>query len=300
MNHGSLFSRRNLIKTSLGAAAASSLPSLAGSAEEKKLRWEFCTFSKPLQDLSYDECAKVIAEVGFDGIEAPVRPEGQVVPEKVDEDLPKLIDALKKQGLSMTLLTSGINEVSDEQHTEKVLKTAAELGVKRFRMAYYKYDLNQPIFPQLADFKAKLKDLVALTDEIGIKPVYQNHSGKNYFGAPIWDLYEVFTDYDPKQLGVAFDIGHATVEGAKAWPLNFALIRPFVDTVYLKEPHWNDNKLDWGPIGEGAVDKGFFKTLKNSDFDGPISIHIEYLDRRVPEVTAAMHENFATVKKLLG
>jgi sugar phosphate isomerase/epimerase len=303
MNHDSEFSRRSLIRTSLGAAAAVSLPGFGPAtavADDKKLRWEFCTFSKPLQDLSYEECANIVADVGFDGIEAPVRPKGQVVPERVEEDLPKLIEVLKNKGLAMTLLTSGINEVNKEQHTEKVLKTAANLGVKRFRMSYYKYDLNKPIHPQLADFQAKLKDLVALTDELGIKPVYQNHSGKNYFGAPIWDLFEVLSDYQPEQVGVAYDIGHATVEGAKAWPLNFALIRPFIDTVYLKEPHWNNNKLDWGPIGEGAVDKGFFKTLKNSDFDGPISVHIEYLQRRVPEVTAAMHENLATVKKLLG
>ena len=79
-----------------------------------------------------------------------------------------------------------------------------------------------------------------------------------------------------------------------------ALIRSYIDSIYLKEPHWNANKLDWGPIGKGAVDQGFFKTLKSSDFSGPVSIHIEYLGRRVPEVVDAMHENFATVKQLLG
>ncbi|MDF1814917.1 MAG: TIM barrel protein [Verrucomicrobiales bacterium] len=292
-------SRRSFFQGTLGTAATVALPGISHSKTEK-LRWEFCTFTKPLQDLSYAECAKIVSGVGFDGVEAPVRPKGQVLPEKVEDDLPRFVETLKEHNLALTLLTSGINEVSKEQQTEKVLKTAAALGVKRFRMSYYRYDLTKPIHPQLADFTAKLKDLVALTDEIGIKPVYQNHSGKNYFGAPIWDLYEVLTGFNPEQIGVAFDIGHATVEGAKAWPLNFALIKPFVDTVYLKEPHWNESKLGWGPIGEGAVDKGFFQTLKKSDFDGPVSIHIEYLDRRVPEVVDAMRENFATVKQLLG
>jgi len=285
--------------SAFAAASVSGLPGVAIGSEKSKLRWEFCTFTKPLQDLSFEECAKIVAGAGYDGVEAPVRPKGQVLPERVADDLPKFIEVLKKHGLGMTVLTSGINEVSREQHTEAVLRTAAGLGVKRFRMSYYRYDLDKPIHPQLAEFKSKLKDLVALTDEIGIKPVYQNHSGSNYFGAPIWDLFEVLSDFKPEQIGVAFDIGHATVEGAKAWPINFALIRPFIDTIYLKEPRYEGNKIGWGPIGEGAVDKGFFKTLKASDFNGPISIHIEYLDNKVPEVSAAMSENFATVKELL-
>lgn len=298
------FSRRQIIHGALGASAlaGAGAPILAADDKgaKKKLRWEFCTFTKPLQDLSYDESSRIVAEAGYDGVESPVRPGGHVLPEKVEEDLPKLIEALKKHDLNMTILTSGINEVSDEQMTEKVLSTAAKLGVKRFRMAYYRYDLKKPIRPQLADFKAKLKDLVALTDELGIKPIYQNHSGSKYLGAPIWDLYEVLSEFKPEQAGVAFDIGHAFVEGAKAWPLNFAMIRPYIDTIYIKEPSWDGNKLGWGPIGEGALDKGFFKLLKGDDFAGPISVHVEYLKRRVPEVIPALSDNLKTVKKYLG
>ena len=135
MIHDSEFSRRRLITTSLGAAAAASIPGFLPAQDEKKLRWEFCTFTKPLQDLSYDECCQIVAEAGYDGGEAPVRPKGQVLPEKVEEDLPKFFESLKKHDLSMTLLTSGINEASDSQHTEKVLRTAASIGEKRFRMA---------------------------------------------------------------------------------------------------------------------------------------------------------------------
>lgn len=296
-------SRREFLK--LSAAGLATAP-LAGFAEEKKsaASYEFCTFTKPLQHLSYEEMAKKIAAIGFDGIEAPVRPGGHVLPEKVEDDLPKMVEALKANDLDLTILTSGINEVSDEQYTEAVLKTAAELGVKRYRMSYYRYDLDKPIRPQLDEFRPKLKDLIALSSELGIKPIYQNHSGKNYFGAPVWDLGEVFAEYDPSEVGVAFDIGHATVEGAKAWPLDFAMIEPYIDTVYIKEPQWKDNELSWGPLGEGVVDKGFYNVLKKSTFDGPISLHVEYLGHKDPDiepaVLKALEENFATLKSLLG
>ncbi|NNE90421.1 MAG: sugar phosphate isomerase/epimerase, partial [Verrucomicrobiales bacterium] len=233
-----------------------------------------------------------------------VRPGGHVEPERVEDDLPKMVESLKKQNLKLTVMTSGINEVSDAQRTEAVLKTAAGLGVERFRMSYYKYDLKKPIRPQLDEVRPKLKELVTLCKEVGIKPVYQNHSGRNYVGGPIWDLENLFSDYDPADVGNAFDVGHATVEGAKAWPLNFALIRPYIDTVYIKDPGWVDNKLKWGALGDGSLDRGFFNTLKASQFTGPISLHVEYLGHKdpkiVPTVIKAIGENFATLKKFLA
>lgn len=293
----------------LGAASTLALAPALGSpliaeTSGKKGRFEFCTFTKPLQHLTYAEMAKTIAAMGFDGIEGAVRPKGHVLPERVDEDLPQLATALQAEGLSFTVMTTAINEVSAEQMTEKILRAAAAAGVKRYRMGYYKYDLTKPIRAQLDEFRPRLKDLVALSRELGIKPVYQNHSGKDYFGGPIWDLAEVLADHDPAHVGVAFDIGHATVEGAKAWPLHFAVIRPHLDTVYVKEPSWKDNVLDWGPIGEGAVDKGFFKLLKDGDFNGPVSLHVEYLGHddpaKVPTVLAAIEKDFTTLKGLLS
>lgn len=296
--------RRDFLKFAPAAVAFSPLFATNLFAQEKKSRFQFCTFTKPLQHLSYEEMAAAIAAMGFDGIEGPVRPGGHVLPERVEEDLPAMVGALKAQGLELTLMTSAINEVSGEQYTEKVLRTAAGLGVKRFRMGYYKYDLAKPIAPQIDEFRPRIKDLVALTKELGIKPVYQNHSGKNYFGGPIWDLAAVLDEFDPSEIGVAFDIGHATIEGAKAWPLNFARVQPYVDTVYVKEPNWKDNKPGWGPVGEGAVDKSFFEILKKSDFSGPVSLHVEYLGHNdpaiVPAVLKAIENEFATLKGLLS
>lgn len=295
-------SRRRFLR----ASSALALAPLAGAAsgQSGSTGHEFCTFTKALQPLSYEETAKSIAALGFEGIEGAVRPGGHVVPERVEEDLPKMVGALKAEGLALTVMTTAINEVSAEQHSEKLLRTAAALGVKRFRMGYYKYDLKRPVRPQLDEFRPRLRELVALCRGLGIKPVYQNHSGKDYFGAPVWDLVEVLSEFDPKDVGIAFDIGHATVEGAKAWPLHFAVARPYLDTVYVKEPSWQDNKLGWGPVGEGAVDKGFYQLLRESGFDGPVSLHVEYLGHGdaaiVPTVLKAIEKDFATLRSLLA
>jgi len=55
-------------------------------------------FSKPLQWLGYDALAETIAEAGAEGIDFSVRPLGHVLPEKVETDLPKAVEAARKRG----------------------------------------------------------------------------------------------------------------------------------------------------------------------------------------------------------
>ncbi|MEO0416724.1 MAG: hypothetical protein AAF226_17420, partial [Verrucomicrobiota bacterium] len=163
-------SRRSFAKTALLSALAPVGISQLASSKEISDRFEFCTFTKPFQHMTFDQLAESMAAIGLDGIECPVRPKGHIEPENVADQLPKMIEALKKNGLDMTILTSGINSIDPKQNTEQVLKTASDLGVKRFRMAYYRYNLDKPLLPQIDEFKAQLKDLVAMTDEMGIKP----------------------------------------------------------------------------------------------------------------------------------
>ena len=53
-----------------------------------------CVFTKPFNSLSFDELADRIAELGFDGIEAPIRRGGHIEPEHVADRLPALVDAM--------------------------------------------------------------------------------------------------------------------------------------------------------------------------------------------------------------
>ena len=49
------------------------------AAEPAPSKYRICAFEKFLQDLSYDELADTIAELGFVGIEATVRNKGHVL-----------------------------------------------------------------------------------------------------------------------------------------------------------------------------------------------------------------------------
>ena len=77
-----------------------------------------------------------MALIGFSGIEATVRAGGHVLPQKVEEDLPRLHDALQKRGLEITIIATDINAV-DHPQAEMVLRTAAKLGIRHYRMQWY-------------------------------------------------------------------------------------------------------------------------------------------------------------------
>ena len=273
-------SRRGFLQSAaIGGAALALAGSQSAAAEPAQGKPTYCAFTKPLQKLSFDELAERIAELGFDGIEAPVRPGGHIEPEHVEDELPKLVEALASRGLTIGILASGVTSV-DQPHTAKVLTTAAKLGIPLYRMAYYKYDLNQPVAKQLDELKPMIRDLVAYSREVGISPIYQNHSGRELVGAPLWDLHELMRDHPPEDIGVAFDLGHATVEGGMSWPIQVNLLRPRMRALYVKDFVWHKSGTDWVPLGEGRSDPKFYQQMRWPNFQGPLSVHVEYLDHK--------------------
>ena len=290
--------RRQFLTTTALAA-----PLLAAETRGKKRRNPYCVFTKPLQMLSYDDLADLIAELGFDGIEGTIRPGGQITPEQVPDELPKMMAALKKRGLEMTIMASGINNADDKLNIQQ-LQVAAQLGIKRYRMGYHKYDLKKPVLNQMNELRPVLKNLAALNKELGLQAIYQNHSGSNYVGAPLWDLHDLFKDHDPAHLSVGFDMSHATAEGTRAWPLHANLLRPRIGALYVKDFRWTENKRDNCPLAAGIVDRKYPAQLIASGFTGPINLHVEYLKpfnkENVPNQIAAIKRDSATLKQWLG
>lgn len=272
----------------------------AGSAPQ------FCLFSKHLLGMSFEEIATHLAELDIPGLEAPIRPDGHVEPERIEEDLPKLVEALTKAGRNLSILTSGINRVSKDQFTERVLRTAKSLGIPFYRMNWWRYDLKKPIQPQLENFRAQAKDLIALSREIGIRPLYQNHKGAEMAGSPIWDIASLMKDYAPQDWGFAFDIMHASVEGGTNWPLQYHMARERIGAAYFKDYTWRGRRnTESCPLGEGfAGVPEYAKLLKQSGFSGPVVLHIEYLPAlkitNAAEAAAALAAGRRDYAKLRG
>ena len=295
--------RRSFLSASLTATAAlTTLPAL-GQTETK--RYPVIAFSKPFQHLDPDQTAALVADVGWDGIECPVRNRGQVLPEKVEDDLPKFVEALAKRNLKIYSITTDIREPNPVN--ERVLRTAAKLGIRKYRLGTWKYSKDRPVLAHVEEVKARCKDLEAMNREINIQAGLQNHSGSDYFGAPLWDAHAAVKDCDPRYVAVHFDIGHATLEAGLSWPIQSRLLQPHFGSVYVKDFRWEKAnngafRSAWCPLGEGMVKKAFFDDLKKTNYEGPIHQHHEYFkDGETVEVMVTwFKKDLAALKKWIA
>ena len=136
--------RRAFLQTTGAALAGLSLSPLVRAATPAATL-DVSVFTKHLVGLPYEQVAEIIARLGATGIEAPIRPGGHIEPAKVEDELPKFVEVLKRHGLRINVLTSGINSVTDATRTEAILRTAKSLGIPRFRMNWYSYDNKKAI-----------------------------------------------------------------------------------------------------------------------------------------------------------
>ena len=275
--------RRNFIQTT-GLSAAGI--TLAGkgianvNASGKSLKRPLCAFTKCLQFLNFDQIAEVLARLEFDGADITLRPGGQIEPENAKAELPKAVKTLQKSGISMPLMVTAVTDTDNLVDVE-LLQVAADSGVHHYRMGWLPYDLTKTIQQNLDSFKGKFERLAKLNEKLGIHGGYQNHSGL-HVGAPVWDLYDLVKDVDPKYLGVQYDIRHAVTEGGYSWILGMKRVEPWIRTICIKDFVWGkDPKGAWRHqnvlLGEGMVNfDEFLKEYGSLNIEAPISIHFEY------------------------
>jgi len=289
--------RRQAIAT---MAAGIGYCSTANADLPKQSRYEICAFIKFIQELSYADLAAQMADMGFSGIEATVRKRGYILPDRAEQELPRLAEALDKEGLSIGIMASDLKEATAE--CEKLLRIASSVGITHYRLGYLRYDLSKPIKPQLVDHRKRLLELAALNKQIGMTGLYQNHAGATTVGSAVWDLAELFDGIDPQQLAVAFDIRHATVEGGLNWQLHFRRIQPNLGAIYVKDFSWlPDEKGPMNrPLGTGRVDPEFFAILRR-EYKGLFSLHVEYLpDDGLENNLDALRRDHRVLSGLLG
>jgi sugar phosphate isomerase/epimerase len=298
-------SRRDFVArvSAAGAVAAVGPAMLPLSAATTEQRFKSIAFTKPFRTLNAAQTAELVADVGWDGVELPVRAkDGQITPEKIEDELPGFIGALRERGREVTTVTTDITAVTPA--AEKVLRAASRLGIKRYRLGSLNYAKDKPIPAQLNEMGARLRDLAALNKELGLQAGFQNHSGDSRVGAPIWDIWTMIKDLDPKAMGICFDIGHATIEGGLAWPIHFRMATPHLTAVFVKDFFWKKNakdwKMEWCPLGEGMVNRDFFNRLKATGYTGPICQHHEYELGTAAEMRAHFKKDLATLREWLG
>jgi sugar phosphate isomerase/epimerase len=256
-----------------------------------------CLFSKHLPKLNYAELARTVKQMGFDGVDLTVRAGGHVLPERAAEDLPRAAEAIRGQGLAVSMITTGLISASDPA-ARPTLATAGRLGVPFFKLGYWQYPAGVSIDSRIAEVRRDVAALVTMGREYGVAAGYHNHSG-NYVGAAVWDIRSIIGDMDPKWIGYYFDPCHATAEGGEGgWQISLRMALARIKMVAIKDFFWEKRAGKWEmrmcPLGEGMVRwPEFFAALRTAGFNGPISMHVEY----EPADESAIVRDFAFLRK---
>jgi sugar phosphate isomerase/epimerase len=280
--------RRAFLAASAAAAVAGAAPSAPA----------VCVFSKPLDERSDADLARIAQEVGADGVDLTVRGNGHVKPPRVAEDLPRAVEAIRARGLAVPMITTELTSAADPARA--ILSAAARLKIPYFKLGYWMWKPNDAIDRRLAQIHKDLAALTALAQEHGVVAGYHNHSG-DYVGEAVWDIRELLRGLDPRWVGYYFDAAHATIEGGLGgWDITERIAVAQLKMVAVKDFYWEKRNgrwdVRWCPLGEGMVD--WKKALARlAGFTGPISIHVEY---EPADVTAALAHDVAFLRKQLG
>lgn len=278
-----VMTRRNFTK--LSAVALGSMPlmgfnnSFLNAVIESKDELNVSLFSKHLQFLDYNDMAAITSEMGFNGLDLTVRPKGHVLPERVTDDLPKVVAAMKKHGVHPGMMTTEVWDLNSAEE-KTVLETAGRLGFTHYRTGWLKYAQDKTITESQLKYGQQAKELELLNKKLGLIGCYQNHAG-NHVGAPIWDLPPILDATKNKHMGMQYDIRHAVVEGGNSWELGLRRIKPFIKSIVIKDFKWGQVDGKWKPVntplGEGMVDfNRYFSLLKTYEINVPVSLHLEY------------------------
>ena len=291
----------NSRRSFLGSMAACAVGASLGhgrdlfASGEKKRPFPIHGFSKHFQDLNADALADFALKSRWDGVDLTVRKGGHITPDSVEKTLPAFVKTLRNAGLQVDMITTDIRDTTSPQN-KSVLQTAAELGIRYYRLAYWTYDASIPVIKQLDQIKREVELIAKTNRQLKLTAGYQNHSGEKYIGASIWDAWYLLKDTDPSEVSMFFDIGHAVIEGGLSWPNDWRLVRSHVSAIYAKDFEWKQtngsSRPAWCAYGQGIVPKRFYQILKEAGWSGPVSLHHEYdLPKNIAERQAVVLED---------
>ena len=237
-------------------------------------------FAKMFQSMPLNEFASLAADMGFDGVDLTVRPNGYIKPKEVEEKLPQAIDILKSEGLSVPMITTAITS-ANEPYAKETFRVAAECGVKYLKLGYWRYKGFGSLWSQINEVREQLKGIQELSKKYNITAVLHIHSGMFLTAEPTI-VWLILKDFNPDLVGAYIDPGHMVVEGGLAgWLMGMDILSDKIRMVAVKDFAWFKVDNTWRartvPLGEGLVPwKEVFKILKQIGFNGPISLHSEY------------------------
>lgn len=245
-----------------------------------RTRPQICLLSRQLAKLEYQDLGPILQQLGFDGCNLTVEPNGHVRPDLASVDLSRAIETMRGSTVDVPVITTAFTTLADPT-IRNVMAIAGLMGVHYFRPGYWQYSESADVTTRLVSVERDMAGLSALGRATGLAMGVHNRAGD--VGEAIWDTYTVIDGLDPQWTGYDFDPGAATAaSGSSGWYVAMRLALPRIKMVTLSDFTWSkDGGGAWQaapcPLGEGMVDwTKFFSTLARAKFTGPITLQMDY------------------------
>ena len=236
---------------------------------------EYSVFTKPWK-LALPELGRQVKSWGFDGIELPVRPGYQVLPENVTQDLPRAVKQLSQEGVKVFSIAGPTDE--------RTIAACAEAGVPVIR-------IMAPIgedgyLASEARYQREFDALLPLLQKYGVKIGVQNHLGR--FVSNASGLRHLIGKYDPQWIAAVWDAAHNALNGEEP-ELGIDVIWSHLCMVNLKNAFWRRangpeaEQVTWQPWWtsgrQGLASWPRVATeLKRRRYQGVVCLTAEYSD----------------------
>ena len=158
-------------------------------------------FTKPWRHMSLDELAKFVKQMGFDGVELPVRPGYQVRPDSVSK-LSEAVKVFADHGLKVGSIAGATDEPT--------MAACAEAGVPIIRICVA-IPKGRDYLTAVAEQQRTWDALLPLLVRHGVTLGVQNHCGR--FIANAMQLRHAIERYDPKHVCAVWDAAHNALHG---------------------------------------------------------------------------------------
>jgi sugar phosphate isomerase/epimerase len=253
---------------------------------------QYSVFTKPWQELALPALGELVRELGFDGIEFPVRPGYQVEPENVLKDLPTAVRQLADQGVKIFSIAGPTDEAT--------VIACGEAGVPVIR-TMARIAPGESYTDAEERFRREYDALLPLLEVHGVTLGVQNHCGR--FVANAVGLRALLAGYDPRYVAAVWDAAHEALTGS-APDLALDAIWEQICMVNLKNTYWQRTN---GPEAPYARWRNYWTSgrhglcewpqvvdeLKSRAYSGVVCLTAEYSDRDSVERLIAEDMAFA-------
>jgi sugar phosphate isomerase/epimerase len=259
-------------------------------------------FTKALKDLDVKGLVAFCKETGLEGVDLAVRPGYPVHPDNAAAALPEAAKAFRDAGLAVGLVSTATNWNDPNAGPMRTLfEACAKAGVPAIKIGYFPY--KGSFDEALKAARKQMAVFAKLAADTKARVCYHTHSG-NYLGCNAASLRLLLQDLDPHHVGAFVDTGHTMVNGG---PIRMELdvLRPWLSVLAIKDMLWEKKAQGWQyhvvPVGQGIVRwKDVGLAVKESRFNGTVSLHGEYETKDLAERKRLAKEELALLKKYLA